>query len=123
MMPEEKRQLLSLFDHEHRWCRDVEAQDATGEAVRYDEIAAVAWDITGALCHLFGWRRGSELFAQVDRHINGKRAANRWSTLPTLFHSMAALQKFNDRGDTTFEMVRGQIESMPTWHGHSNTVV
>ncbi|MBN2559456.1 MAG: hypothetical protein JXQ75_00810 [Phycisphaerae bacterium] len=117
MIPEEKRQLLALFDHEHKWCRDAEAQDANGDAVRYDEAAAVAWDITGALCRLFGWRRACQLFTQLDRHINGERAEARGPSRHSEIASMVALQAFNDRLDTTFEMICGQLEGMPVWHG------
>jgi hypothetical protein len=116
MMPDEKRQLLALLDREDRWCRNAEAQDANGAAVRYDEGVAVAWDITGALCRLFGWRRACELFGQLDRHINGKRGATGWPDQNSEIDSMAALQDFNDRADTTFEMMRERIETMPVWH-------
>jgi len=117
MRSEEKRQLLALFDHEHRWCREAEAQNVRGEAVRYDDAAATAWDITGALCHLFGWHRASELFAQLDRHINGRREVARRRACNVVINSMVALQNFNDRCDMTFELVRGQLESMPIWSG------
>jgi hypothetical protein len=122
MMPNEKSQLLSLLDHEHRWCQNTEAQDANGNAARYDETVAVAWDLTGALCRLFGWRRASELFGQLDRHINGRHVVARRSARQTVFRSMAALQDFNDRGNTTFEMVRGQIETMPVRDGPPHRV-
>jgi hypothetical protein len=119
MMPEEKQQLLGLLDFEHRWCRDAEAHDANGNAVRYDDAAAVAWDITGALCRLFGWRRACELFGQLDRHINGKRVVTHWPVRDAEIDAMAALQEFNDRADTTFKIVREQLETMPVWHGNS----
>jgi hypothetical protein len=119
MMPEEKEQLLALFNGAHRWCQGIEAHDVRGQAVRYDDVAAVAWDITGALCRLFGWRRACALFTQLERHISSQRGAARWPMRDTEIASMAALQDFNDRADTTFEMVRGQIETMPVWHGNS----
>ena len=122
MMPTEKEQLLALLEHEHRWCRDAEAHDANGDAVRYDDDAAVAWDITGALCRLFGWRRACELFGQLDRHVTGKRVAARWQARDAEIDSMAALQDFNDRGDTTFAIVRGQIETMPVWRGDPHSI-
>lgn len=121
MMPDEKEQLLALFEHEGRWCREAEAHDAHGDAVRYDDAAAVAWDITGALCRLFGWRRACVLFGQFDRHIHGRRIAAGWPARDTEIDAMAALQEFNDRVDTTFEMVRERIATMPVWHGNSPT--
>ena len=122
MMPEEKEQLLALFDDDHKWCRDAEAHDANGDAVRYDEASAVAWDITGALCRLFGWRRACQLFTQLDRHINGAGAVARRPVRHAEIASMVALQAFNDRLETTFEMICGQLETMPVWHGASHSL-
>lgn len=118
MMPAEKEQLLALFHDNGTWCRHAEARDANGDAVRYDEEAAVAWDITGALCRLFGWRRACVLFVQLDRHINGKRASTGWPARDVGMEAMSALQDYNDRPDMTFDGLRQQIESMPVWHGH-----
>ena len=117
MMPEEKEQLLALLDHEGRWCRDAEAHDANGDAVRYDDDAAVAWDVTGALCRLFGWRRACVLFEQLDRHISGRRVAIGRHAGDAEMDAMRALQDFNDRVDMTFDMMRERIETMPVWHG------
>jgi hypothetical protein len=117
MLPEEKERLLSLLTDEQRWCQEAEARDASGVAVRYDDDGAVAWDITGAMCRLFGWRRACELFTQLDRHIRGRRPPPRWPLLDAHIRAMAALQDFNDRVDTTFEGVRSQIESMPVGRG------
>jgi len=119
MMPDEKEQLLALLEHEGSWCQDAEAHDADGDLVRYDDQAAVAWDITGALCRLFGWQRACVLFGQLDRHIHGKRITSGWPKRNTDMDAMAALQEFNDRADTTFALLRGQIESMPVWQGNS----
>lgn len=119
MMPDEKAQLLTFLEHESRWCRDAEAHDAKGDAVRYDDAAAVAWDVTGALCRLFGWRRACVLFGQLDRHIHGKRVTIGWPARDSEMDAMAALQDFNDRVGTTFEMMRERIESMPVWHGNA----
>ena len=117
MMPEEKEQLLALLDHERKWCRGAEAQDANGDAVSYDDGAAVAWDLTGAMCRLFGWRRACVLFEQLDRHINGKRVAIGWPSGDAEMHAMGALQNFNDQVDMTFDLVRARIDTMPVWHG------
>ena len=57
MMPDGKALLLALLDHAGKWSRNAEALDASGNGVVYDDDAAVAWDITGALRRLFGWQR------------------------------------------------------------------
>jgi len=118
MMPEEKEQLLSFLDHERRWCRDAEARDANSDAVGYDDAAAVAWDVTGALCRLFGWQRACVLFGQLDRHINGKRVAIGWPARDAEMDAMCALQDFNDRVDKTFDVMRERIETILVWHGN-----
>jgi len=122
MMPEEKEQLLALLDHERRWCRDAEAHDANSDAVHYDDDAAVAWDVTGALCRLFGWRRACVLFGQLDRHINGRRVAIGWPAGDAEMDAMGALQDFNDRVGMTFDMMRERIETMPVWHGNARRI-
>ena len=122
MMPEEKEQLLALLDHQRRWCRDAEAHDANSDAVRYDDDAAVAWDVTGALCRLFGWRRACVLFGQLERHINGKRVVIGWPAGDAEMDAMGALQDFNDRADMTFDMMRERIETMPVWQGNARRI-
>lgn len=122
MMPEEKEQLLVLLDHERRWCRGAEAHDANSDAVHYDDDAAVAWDVTGALCRLFGWRRACVLFGQLDRHITGKRVAIGWPARDAEMDAMGALQDFNDQVDMTFDVVRERIETMPVWQGTTRRI-
>jgi hypothetical protein len=116
MMPSEKEELLALFDREQRWCQDAEACDLEGNAVQFDDAAAVAWDITGALCRLFGWERARVLFGQLERHINGKRRPHWYNQSPEI-ESMLALQDYNDRADTSFDRMLGQLGTMPVWHG------
>ncbi|MFH1419044.1 MAG: hypothetical protein ABII12_12265 [Planctomycetota bacterium] len=116
MMPDEKTQLLSLLEHADNWCRNAEALDASGKGVVYDDVAAVAWDITGALCRLFGWQRACVLFGQMKRHIVGKRSTVGWPMHDTSIDAMKSLQDFNDRADTTFDMLRKRIEAMPVWN-------
>lgn len=116
-MPDEKAKLLSLLDHADKWCRNAEALDASGNPVTYDHDAAVAWDITGALCLLFGWQRACVLFSQLDRHIHGKRIMFGWPRGDAEMDAMAALQDYNDRVDTTFALLRERIEAMPVWQG------
>ena len=115
MMQAEKDKLLTLVDSERRWCQDAEARDADGNPVRYDDDTAVAWDITGALCHLFGWQRACALFVQFNRHVNGKSKTERWPMGDARIKSMAALQDFNDLASTTFGELRGRIETMRVW--------
>jgi hypothetical protein len=122
MMPEEKEQLLALLEHERRWCRSAEAHDANSDAVQYDDDAAVAWGLTGALCRLFGWQRACVLFGQLDRHHSGKRVAIGWPARDVEMDAMCALQDFNDRVDMTFDMMRQRIETMPVWHGNTRRI-
>ena len=119
MMPDEKTELLALLEHAGKWCRDAEAQDANGDPVTCDDDAAVAWDLTGALCRLFGWQRACVLFEQMERHIIGKRKAVGWPIPDLSIEAMKALQGFNDQSDTTFDVLRERIEAMPTWQGKS----
>ncbi len=116
MMPNEKTQLLGLLEHPGKWCRNAEALDAGGNGVVYDDDAAVAWDLTGALCRLFGWQRACVLFEQVERHIVGKRRTAGWPLRDTGIEAMKALQEFNDRADTTFDVLRERLEAMPVWN-------
>jgi hypothetical protein len=118
-MLHEKQQLLSLFDSEAKWCQGSEALDPQGNPVRYNDGAAVAWDLVGGMCHLFGWSRARELFGQLNRHIAGRQrpSPNRDDEIV----AMAALFDFNDRGNTTFQRIVTVLEGMPVWHGRSNT--
>ncbi len=118
MMPDEREAILALFAREENWCQSAEAKNQRGEPVRYDDPSAVAWDLTGALCRLFGWRRACELFCQLDRHLHGRRFASwqRQGQTPEIA-AMVAIQEFNDREDTTFETVVAQIETLTVWRG------
>jgi hypothetical protein len=123
MMPEEKNRLLALLEHSRVWCQEAEARDAHGDPVRFDDDAAVAWDITGALCRLFGWRRARVLFEQVERHLGGKQPHAFWPLRDSGIEAMKALQDYNDRSSTTFELLRERLESMPVWVGGSRLTV
>ncbi|NQU76741.1 MAG: hypothetical protein HQ546_10555 [Planctomycetes bacterium] len=118
MLPEEKDKLLALFSTEQRWCQDAEARDAQGEPVRYSDESAVAWDLTGGLCLLFGWRRSCALFGQIDRHIFGDQR-DRWRGPDPEIQSMVALQVFNDSGDTTYETLLERLRSIAAYVGKS----
>jgi len=120
MVQGEKDKLLSLLDSEKRWCQDAEARDMDGDPVRHSDLGAVAWDITGALCRLFGWRRARELFVQLDRHVNGRRKPAYRPGRDAGIDSMVALQDFNDRSDTTFEVLCEQIRTIPVWQSKAD---
>jgi hypothetical protein len=115
MTPHEKDQLLALFADQAKWCRKAEACNGEGRPVVYDDPSAVAWDITGALCLLFGWPRACILFEQLDRRIHGKVVKTGWPPRDWQMEAMAALQKFNDGAETTLEILRAKLESAPAW--------
>lgn len=114
MTPNEKADLVALLGRHESWCQDAEARDGDGNPVRFDDSEAVAWDVTGAMCHLFGWKRACVLFEQLDRHIQ-KRPHPVVCDEPVSLRAMAALQDYNDRQDTTSSSVIQAIESMPVW--------
>lgn len=122
MMPEEKSQLLALLAHSGKWCRQAEARDANGDPVRFDDDTAVAWDITGAMCRLFGLQRACALFVQLDRHLNGKRPVVGWPARDPEMDAMGALQEFNDQTNMTFDIVRGRMETIPVWRGNARQI-
>ena len=117
MLPSEKDRLLTLFADPERWCQGAEARDQKGKPVRLDDASAVAWDITGAICALFGWQRALELFPQLDRHVHQTKRGG-WRSPDPGIASMAALQDSNDEPGTTFETVAGWLKTMPVWSGH-----
>jgi hypothetical protein len=121
MMPAEREKLLALFGHEQQWCQNAEACDSEGNPVQFDDAAAVAWDITGGLCRLFGWQRARVLFAQLQRHINGRRRSH-WYHQSLEIESMLALQDYNDRPDTSFGRILKQLATMPVWRGKTRVV-
>ena len=65
---------------------------------------------------LFGWQRAYVLFEQMERHIVGKRRSAGWPPRDTGIEAMKALQDFNDRAGTTFDMLRERLEAMPVWN-------
>jgi hypothetical protein len=117
MMPQEKERLLALLTSGARWCRGSEALDAEGHAVHFDDPSAVAWDVTGAICLLFGWQRATVLFEQLHRHIVGKRQTYNRPRRDAAIDAMVRLQEFNDMPETSFADLREQIESMVVWRG------
>lgn len=116
MMQEEKDQLIALFDDSGRWCRGVDAADANGHAVHYDDEKAVSWDVVGGLCHLFGWKRACQLFEPMSRHFSGHRHLNSPSQTREIA-AMSALFDFNDHDSTTYESLLLRLRDLPVWHG------
>jgi hypothetical protein len=113
MMQNEKDKLIALFGNERNWCQDFEARDEQGEPVPYNDETAVAWDLVGGMCHLFGWARACKLFVQLGRHISGPQRP-RWMQDEEMV-AMAALQEFNDSQETTHELVMTKLNEMPVW--------
>lgn len=119
MMADEKIRLLALLMHPVDWCQGAEARDRHERSVRFDDADAVAWDVTGGLCRLFGWPRACLLFEQIERHLGVRRRfSGNWMACPSI-DAMRVLQDFNDRPDTTFADVRGLLETMPVWRSEA----
>jgi hypothetical protein len=109
----EKDRLLSMFLLPTSWCKEMEACDSAGESVHYDDPSAVAWDLTGGTCLLFGWDRALQLFPQLERHLLNSRRSGLVAN-PAI-SSMVALQDFNDRPETTHSILLESIRTMPVW--------
>lgn len=116
MLPDEKNRLLTLFESGRCWCQDAEARDAYGNPVKFHDPLASAWDITGAMCCLFGWRRACTLFGQLERHIYGRRRVHRFRRNAPI-ESMVTLQVYNDHRVTAFEGILALLETIPVWTG------
>ena len=110
MMQDEKDKLLALFENESRWCQHVEARDKRGNPVHYNDERATAWDVVGGMCFLFGWERARKLFGQAGRDITGLKQRNGLRNLEIA--AMASLQDFNDKRDTTFDLVIARLRDM-----------
>ena len=115
MLQHEKNELLGFFDISARWCQGSEAQDDGGNPVTFDDDLAVAWDLAGGMCRLFGWRRACQLFPQLDRHIHGKKRG--FGTEDETVAAMSALFDFNDDQRMTYERVIATLQDMPVWAG------
>jgi hypothetical protein len=111
MMQDEKDKLLTLFENESKWCQHVEARDKRGNPVHYSDESAVAWDMVGGLCILFGWERACELFVQVERRITGVKQGH--GLRDPQMAAMASLQDFNDKRGTTYDLVMTRLREMP----------
>ena len=114
MMQHEKDRLLALFENESRWCQCVEARDERGDPVRYNDATATAWDVAGGMCFLFGWERACKLFLQVDRDITGLKQRNGLRNREIA--AMTSLQDFNDKDDTTYDLVMARLRDLRVYY-------
>ena len=110
MMQYEKDKLLALFENKSRWCQHVEARDKRGSPVHYNDERATAWDVVGGMCFLFGWERACKLFAQVGRHVTGLKRDQGLRNREAA--AMASLLDFNDKCDTTYDLVMARLRDM-----------
>lgn len=115
MTQDEKDRLLDLLDNEAKWCREADARDDQGNPVHYGDEAAVAWDIVGGMCRLFGWDRSCELFVVVAGNVAGARPGD--PDQDQGMRAMAAVQDFNDDPDTTYESVITKLRDIPISQG------
>ena len=111
MMQYEKDKLLALFEDENRWCQRFEARDRSGKPVRYNDKAATAWDVVGGMCFLFGWKRACKLFGPVTRHVSGLQRY--WAARDSEMAAMAFLKDFNDKRDTTHNLIMAKLRGVP----------
>jgi len=116
MSPEEKDQLVALLLDAQHWCQGAEARNADGQAVAYSDADATAWDLTGAACHVFGWRRARELFVQIDRHLHSHGTAGADQSQSEIT-AMVALQTWNDDAQTTHVDLMSRLQSLPVRAG------
>lgn len=112
MTSREKQDLLDLFSIPANWCQETEARNWEGNSVRYDDPSAVAWDLTGGMCRLFGWDRAMELFPTVERYVAGRKPEHQAAANPGIA-SMITLQDFNDNSETSFDILLHRLQSLP----------
>lgn len=114
MMQNEKTRLLALFADERKWCQRVEARDAQGHPVRFDDQRAAAWDVVGGMCLLFGWPRACKLFPQVGRTVAlAKRPLV--GCRDREMSAMTALLDFNDDQSTTHALILARLREVPVY--------
>lgn len=121
MHSNEKDKLLAFFDNSKRWCQNSEARDAQGSPVKYHDPLATAWDITGAMCCLFGWKRASTLFGQFERHCFKRKRLHHFNR-DAVIDCMVSLQVYNDRPETAFKLIYALLEAMPVWSRVSRSI-
>ncbi len=119
MTQNEKESLLSTFSIPTKWCKEMEACNGSGDSVSYDDPTAVAWDLTGGLCMLFGWDRAGELFPQLVRYVLNDKVTVGGPNAS--IQAMVALQEFNDSPETTHDDLLARIQTIPVWARGSRT--
>jgi hypothetical protein len=115
MTSQEKDRLLTLLLDARHWCQTVEARAADGQAVTYSDPQAAAWDLTGAVCRLFGWRRACELFIQMDRRLHPRSGAEPAASDPAMV-AMISLQSWNDDPHRSHPELVAFLEQLPVSH-------
>ena len=111
MTQNEKDKLLTLFERQSQWCQHVEAQDERGRPVHYRDKKAVAWDVVGGMCFLFGWERACALFKEVEGHVSGRQRCR--AARASEMAAMASLKDFNDKRDTTHNLIMAGLRKVP----------
>ena len=111
MHSDEKEQLVALLRDAQHWCQGAEARDAEGRELVYSDADATAWDLTGAVCRLFGWDRARELFVHIAQHLHGGDADA--PLKDSGIAAMVALQTWNDDDKTTHADLLARLESLP----------
>lgn len=111
MTSQEEVQLLALLLDERHWCQSAEARRADRQPVAYSDPETIAWDLTGAVCHWFGWRRACELFIQIDRRPHARAGAARVGNAATT--AMVSLQSWNDDPRMSHPELLAVLERLP----------
>lgn len=114
MKLEEKRTLLRIFSNEQSWCKHAEARDRRGNPVKYDDASAVSWDLVGGMCHAFGWKRASQLFAEMWNFDNAP-SRRYWTRQDKAYMAMAKMMDFNDHAETSFLNIVARIKDIKPW--------
>lgn len=112
MTAQEKDRLLALLQDSRHWCQSAEARRADGQPVTYSDPEAAAWDLTGAACHLFGWRRACELFVQIERRSHPGAGA-RLVGGDAAITAMIRLQSWNDDPQTAHPELLAALARLP----------
>jgi len=101
-------------------CPNAEARDASDGPVKFHDPLATAWDITGASCRLFGWKRASTLSGQFERHLHKRKRHPDFNRDATV-ESMLTVHACNDAPGTTFNGHLTMLMAIPVWPSVSRT--
>ncbi len=121
MSSSEQDRLAGLLDDAQRWSQGAEARDDQGEPVAFSDHTAVAWDLSGALCRLFGWPRAAELFPEVARHVPGQDEHERGGGAGAI-DALVALQNWNDDPQTAHADVLALVRRVPVQEKAASTM-